>query len=176
MPPRFLLASLRSVSKLPEKNICPSCQFSNLLSQHRPRNQAVSRPLLSRRRHASTLSSTTAVNATKDIPAELKELHTALSYLQKEAPNYVNIGRLQLALRSLESQHPVVRIAGAFTLILKAPFFILADLFLLQSLVSNTVVLLDGSHGCCSQMSWVMKVGGSDSLKASERRMRGVSS
>ncbi|KAF2090716.1 hypothetical protein K490DRAFT_18170, partial [Saccharata proteae CBS 121410] len=64
-----------------------------------------------RRRHGSTLASTTAINAPSEVPPRLKELHVALDGLKSSAANYVNLSRLQLALRGLEARDPVVRIA-----------------------------------------------------------------
>ncbi|KAB8360826.1 hypothetical protein FH972_024560 [Carpinus fangiana] len=110
MPSRPLLAHLRAITRQTtgiQRTVCPSCQFTSLLRQYRVRSSS-SRQI---RRNASTLSSSTAVNASKDIPPELEKLHSAVGRLQKDAPNYVNISRLQLALRSLENNNPVIRVA-----------------------------------------------------------------
>lgn len=63
------------------------------------------------RRCASTLSSTTAVNARKNVPIRYKELYEALGDVRKKASAQVNISRLQLALQGLESETPTTRVA-----------------------------------------------------------------
>ncbi|EXJ91656.1 hypothetical protein A1O3_00206 [Capronia epimyces CBS 606.96] len=63
------------------------------------------------RRNASTLSSSTAVNATKTIPRRYQELYKALGDVRKKASAQVNLSRLQLALQGLESETPTTRVA-----------------------------------------------------------------
>ncbi len=63
------------------------------------------------RRYASGLSSNTALNATKNIPARYKELYEALGGVRKKASAQVNLSRLQLALQGLESETPTTRVA-----------------------------------------------------------------
>ncbi|KEF54624.1 uncharacterized protein A1O9_09066 [Exophiala aquamarina CBS 119918] len=63
------------------------------------------------RRCASTLSSTTAVNATKNVPSRYKGLYQALKDVRTKAPGQVNLSRLQLALQGLESETPTTRVA-----------------------------------------------------------------
>lgn len=63
------------------------------------------------RRCASTLSSNTAVNATKNIPTRYKGLYQALGDVRKKASAQVNISRLHLALQGLESETPTIRVA-----------------------------------------------------------------
>lgn len=60
---------------------------------------------------ASTLASSTAINPPSTVPPDLQRLHKSLAHLQDTASNYANLSRLQLALRSLESSSPVVRVA-----------------------------------------------------------------
>lgn len=64
-----------------------------------------------RRRTASTLSSNTAVNASRSVPAKYKPLYTALSEVRRDAPGHMSFSRLQLALQGLESIAPKIRIA-----------------------------------------------------------------
>ncbi|KAI9725067.1 MAG: hypothetical protein M1812_000343 [Candelaria pacifica] len=64
-----------------------------------------------RPRNASTLASVTTVNAPKVIRSELRPLHEALNDVKARAANYVNLSRLRLALRGLEGENPVVRVA-----------------------------------------------------------------
>ncbi|KAI9681704.1 MAG: hypothetical protein M1822_007056 [Bathelium mastoideum] len=61
--------------------------------------------------HATSLSSRTAINAPIDVPAHHRPLYDALDKLKSTASNYVNLSRLQLALRGLERGDTVVRIA-----------------------------------------------------------------
>ncbi|GME40016.1 hypothetical protein B0A49_09583 [Neofusicoccum parvum] len=84
----------------------------------RPPTHAATRPLhaprffsAARRRPAATLASRTAINAPLDVPPRLKELYQALDALKSDAASYVNLSRLQLALRGLETEDPVVRVA-----------------------------------------------------------------
>lgn len=124
MPPRIasvarLSTALRSRSKA-DLFFCPSCSLWRLADAP---TTAAPRPLhaprffsATRRRNASTLASRTAINAPLDVPPRLKELHQALDALKSDAASYVNLSRLQLALRGLESEDPVVRVAGAYNL------------------------------------------------------------
>lgn len=57
------------------------------------------------------LVSSTAINAPTSVPHKYRELHQSLSALQGAAGSFVDRSRLQLALRSLESEHPVIRVA-----------------------------------------------------------------
>ena len=63
------------------------------------------------RRLVSTASAT-AINAKKPIPPPFQELHATLSALNDEASIYANESQLQLALRGLELENPVTRLAG----------------------------------------------------------------
>ncbi|RAH77652.1 hypothetical protein BO86DRAFT_412950 [Aspergillus japonicus CBS 114.51] len=47
----------------------------------------------------------------RNIPPRLKGLHTTLDQLKDVAPEQVNLSRLQLAMRGLESETPVIRVA-----------------------------------------------------------------
>ncbi|KAF2276453.1 uncharacterized protein EI97DRAFT_40285 [Westerdykella ornata] len=90
-----------------------------------PRGRAIGRPLRSlapynwpqfntrflRRQYATTLVSPTAINARPDVPSRNQELYNALTDLHKTAEQYVNLSRVQLALRGLAAQEPVMRIA-----------------------------------------------------------------
>ena len=62
-------------------------------------------------RKASTLSSVTAINASKNIPARLQPLYAALGELRSKASAHVSLSRLQLAQQGLESESPKIRIA-----------------------------------------------------------------
>lgn len=65
------------------------------------------------RRYVSngSLASTTAINAPTNTPHDLRELYQQLLLLQDKASSYVDLSRLQLAIRSLEAADPVIRVA-----------------------------------------------------------------
>ncbi|EAW12694.1 uncharacterized protein ACLA_011210 [Aspergillus clavatus NRRL 1] len=50
-------------------------------------------------------------SAGRNVPAQYKELYEALNRAREAAPEQVNVSRLQLALRGLESEVPLVRVA-----------------------------------------------------------------
>jgi hypothetical protein len=64
-----------------------------------------------KQRNASTLASSTAVNANKTIPTRNKELYESLNEVKKKAYAQVNLSRLQLAIQSLETDIPTTRVA-----------------------------------------------------------------
>jgi hypothetical protein len=70
-----------------------------------------------RARSASTHVSPTAINLRPNIPPKNKELYDALSALSGAAETYVNISRLQLALRGLAAHDAVTRVAGTIPII-----------------------------------------------------------
>jgi len=70
-------------------------------------------PLKFRVRSASTLVSPTAINYRPNVPPKNEELYNALSGLSGAAEQYVNLSRLQLALRGLATENAVTRVAGA---------------------------------------------------------------
>ncbi|GAB7330584.1 hypothetical protein MBLNU13_g02170t1 [Cladosporium sp. NU13] len=121
-----------------EKYVCPSCQFSSaarrttstassLPGQHQryetralhaqarardvcvPKHAAKLAPAI--RRYNGTLVSSSAINAPSTVPLEFRDLHQRLNALQDSASGFVDLSRLQLALRSLESADPVIRVA-----------------------------------------------------------------
>lgn len=60
----------------------------------------------------SSLASSTAIGATRSVPEGLQKLHHALVKVKRDAGIFVNYIKLELALRSLETQHPRIRLAG----------------------------------------------------------------
>ncbi|OJD33373.1 serine threonine protein phosphatase 2b catalytic subunit protein [Diplodia corticola] len=120
MPPRIrsvarLSTALRSRSKA-DLFFCPSCSLWRLADSQPPAAATTAHALsrhfsAARRRPAAALASRTAINAPLDVPPRLKELYQALDVLKSDAASYVNFSRLQLALRGLESEDPVVRVA-----------------------------------------------------------------
>jgi hypothetical protein len=85
---------------------CPACSIWRL----RPITPGRARPSRNKR-PASTLVSSTAINATKSIPPRNRDLYQALNELKKKAYGQVNLSRLQLAIQGLESERPTTRIA-----------------------------------------------------------------
>ncbi|RMZ78241.1 hypothetical protein DV737_g3973, partial [Chaetothyriales sp. CBS 132003] len=62
-------------------------------------------------RCASTLTSTTAINAPDSVPARYKDLYAALANVRHTASPFVSLSRLQLAQQGLQSPCPKFRIA-----------------------------------------------------------------
>ncbi|EYE98463.1 uncharacterized protein EURHEDRAFT_448739 [Aspergillus ruber CBS 135680] len=58
-----------------------------------------------------TFTTSAAINAGKNVPPRFKELYAALNRIGDVATDRVNLSRLQLALRGLESEEPLVRVA-----------------------------------------------------------------
>lgn len=123
MPPRLraapALSQLRS-KRASDLSVCPSCSTWRLrdapASALRPGRPGARRQRPSARaRHASSVASTTAINAPAEVPPAWGELHRALDGLRGAAASYVNLSRLQLALRGLEGGDAVVRVAGRFS-------------------------------------------------------------
>lgn len=108
-PKLFLVAMKRPLSRPTEFNkildrlfFCPSCSTWRISQSRRPTSFT---------RKASTLTSRTAVNATKTIPARFRPLYTALEELRRAAPAHVSLSRLELAQQGLESESPKIRVA-----------------------------------------------------------------
>ena len=107
---RQLASTVQAVTSRP--TTCPRCSLRSILYDLRIRRQ--SQKGASRRvRNASTLVSSTAVNATKDIPPKYRELYDALQSLKRDARNFVDLSKVNLALRGLESSNATIRIAGS---------------------------------------------------------------
>lgn len=114
--------------KLHKPFVCASCSFRRALSTragtapkrvHPPRllDLRVS-TFLARsptcKRYATTTSSVTSVNVPRSTPPAFRKLDQALAALEKEAAVYVNTSQLRLALRGLESEDAITRIASMF--------------------------------------------------------------
>ncbi|KAI4281563.1 MAG: hypothetical protein L6R35_005624, partial [Caloplaca aegaea] len=85
---------------------------TNLFNPSNRLKKPTRRTPLPTRRPLSTITSVTTVNAQKDIPHAFQELYHALSVLQREAAVYTNLSQLRLALRGLESENAVTRVAA----------------------------------------------------------------
>ncbi|EMF11791.1 uncharacterized protein SEPMUDRAFT_164175 [Sphaerulina musiva SO2202] len=73
-----------------------------------PRTSLVSR---ASRLYYASLASSTAINAPTSVPPHLHALYQSLLHLESSASSYIDLSRLQLALRSLESADALIRIA-----------------------------------------------------------------
>ena len=107
------------ISRRPaRKFICLSCAIQRhqpIAPSRRPLSTSIPRlsTRLSSQSDRSSLRSSTAINAVKDVRPAVRQLYDALAELKDKAPVYVNLSRLQLALSSLESgEHAKIRIAG----------------------------------------------------------------
>lgn len=69
-----------------------------------------------------SFTTSSAITAGKTVPPRFKELYDALSGIQGAAIEQVSISRLQLALRGLESDAPLIRIAGKTVLLQHFPW------------------------------------------------------
>ncbi|KAL8995636.1 MAG: hypothetical protein Q9169_004679 [Polycauliona sp. 2 TL-2023] len=111
MPPNSASNLVRSAFQSRSAYVCPSCCLRNATKPLRKARSANYRvPVLAQRR-ASTITSVTAVNAKKDIPSAFRPLYEAIAALQTEAAVYSNLSQIQLALRGLESENAITRIA-----------------------------------------------------------------
>ena len=137
LPPQLF----RSQSQRPLKLFfCPSCSVWRLArppshprhSRPRPelpKLQSHARPLsisAQRRQHtdfAPKISAATVINASADVRPHFKELYHALDALKQQAGSYVNLSRLELALRGLQNSDPVVRVAGVFKMLIVSSDF-----------------------------------------------------
>ena len=118
MPPKPATGLFdRTLSTLTRSSfVCPVCSHRRAFSvkAHTLRGYQfpTCRPQLSKTRTASTTASVTAVNAKREVPPAFQELYTSLKALETKAGVYVNTSQLHLALRGIESENPVTRIAG----------------------------------------------------------------
>ncbi|KAF3892553.1 hypothetical protein GY631_4151 [Trichophyton interdigitale] len=86
---------------------CPSCSQIRQLSSSGP----ASTPRSTIKRSASTLPGSSIVSATKNIPEKFQELYKALEELKNTSGNHVDLSRLELAQRGIETENPLIRIA-----------------------------------------------------------------
>ena len=124
MPPKLpLISKAVSSPSLPSRSfVCASCRYSRnralcngpsrLRSQGKRKAHEGTSLLI---RAASTTASVTAVNVRRNIPPRFLKLHESLKALETEAAVYINSSQLRLALRGLESENAVTRIAGNFS-------------------------------------------------------------
>lgn len=114
MPPKLRGSLQKSLLCLDGSGIflCPSCatwrrSFSTRAKGVPRRGARLPSPAYRQ------LATSSVINAGRDVPPRFKELHEALTQVGNTAPSQINLSRLQLALRGLESEEPLVRVAGA---------------------------------------------------------------
>lgn len=130
MPSRLRSALSKSLSRPLDTGSayrCPSCAPRRRTLTTRTGINAnvdkVNRARQGSRQNARLLESTSAeksrsfttspaINPGKTVPSRFKELYDSLSGVNDAAIEQVSISRLQLALRGLESEEPLIRIAG----------------------------------------------------------------
>ena len=114
MPPKFALLANSISTRLPSAFVCLQCRFHSGVYFARTNINAStnlhSRRYVGRQRAAST-ASTTAIDARREIPPQFQQLHASLSALKEEASIYTNSHQVQLALRGLESEDALIRVA-----------------------------------------------------------------
>lgn len=112
MPARILRSAKAHVAPSREaaasSYLCSTCALWNTRPSLRKSAHQLSRQII---RPASSLRSSTAVNATRNVPPRLKELDRALEQLERHAVAHINSSRLKLARKGLEGEQPVVRVA-----------------------------------------------------------------
>lgn len=134
MPPRIALSPRALRAAVTEAYVCKSCSSQArsisrfAAKQPSPLTETdiahvsklralgtswrdIARQLSKTRHYTDSLASRTAINAPSTVAPELRELHQKLLLLQEKASSYVDLSRIQLAMRSLESEDPVTRIA-----------------------------------------------------------------
>ena len=122
MPTKLPLSAKAASSLFPSSRIfvCSSCRYkqaraiSNGSARLGTQANRKARETTLNVRTASTTASVTAVNVRRDIPPQFQALHESLKALESEAAVYINSSQLGLALRGLESENAVTRIAGRF--------------------------------------------------------------
>ena len=121
--PTILPLSAKAVYSLSPSSrlfVCSSCRYkqaravSNGSAPLRTRANRKARGTTLHIRTVSTIASVTAVNVRREIPPKFRILHESLKALESEAAVYINSSQLRLALRGLESENAVTRIAGRF--------------------------------------------------------------
>lgn len=129
MPPKLHGSLPRSLSRLTTKTAviaasegigvfcCPSCtiwrrSLSGATTGRHRRLQNAPASKTTAPRHGRRYATSPVVNVTRNIPPRFKELHSALEGVGEAAATHVNLSRLHLAQRGLESEKPVIRVAG----------------------------------------------------------------
>lgn len=121
MPPRIRGALSTSLLHVADSGggffYCPSCATWRRTLSTRP---SALQPRRGHRLHHSPiwnsdqrrLATSSVLNAGRNVPDRFRELYEALDEVKNTAPEQLSLSRLQLALRGLESETPLIRIAG----------------------------------------------------------------
>lgn len=115
MPSNFARINNGSFTKVSSSTIYPLSGIykKSLNSQRRVKVQLQTQHRFSSQvRHSSTTTSISAFNARKGIPVQLQHLHSSLNALHHDAILHLDLSQLKLALRGLESERLVTRIAS----------------------------------------------------------------
>jgi len=145
MPPNLRGSLPRSLSRPLDSGgvfYCPSCStwrrtISTRRKTYRPGTSTSTSGIIPRGRDGDlnaqrqTFTTSSAINAGKNVPPRFKELYAALNRVGDVATDRVNLSRLQLALRGLESEEPLVRVAGESTfhlIVARRVIFLIVDL------------------------------------------------
>ncbi|KAF7130945.1 hypothetical protein CNMCM5793_003880 [Aspergillus hiratsukae] len=124
MPPKLRSSISKSLSRPSDNGLiyyCPSCSIwrRSLTTRSRghvtprqdqkrlPSSPSISLANVCRRQ----LATSSLASARRKVPERFRELYEALNRVRDAAPEQVNISRLQLALRGLESEVPLIRVA-----------------------------------------------------------------
>ena len=122
MSPKLALLANSISTPTSSAFVCSLCRFHRsvytILRKSNALSSAYASQHLGRRRLGSTASAT-AIDAKKVISPSFQELHTSLIALEERASAYINSSQLQLALRGLESENAVTRVAGRVTFTLR---------------------------------------------------------
>ncbi|KAJ6002263.1 hypothetical protein N7522_007490 [Penicillium canescens] len=123
MAPRMRSALTKSLSRSLDSNsvfYCPSCAIWRRILSTRASGRSIDKTDTLRRssrpQNIITASTprpfnTSSVITAKSVPPRFKELYTALEGVKDAALEQVNLSRLQFALRGLESETPLIRVA-----------------------------------------------------------------
>ncbi|PIG88156.1 hypothetical protein AARAC_011369 [Aspergillus arachidicola] len=115
MPPKLRGSLSKGLPRAGEKAAayyCPSCSTRRRTLSTRRNGIVPPRLEASRLSFFSSRPITTSsVIHARHVPPRLRELYEALNKIQGVATEQVNISRLQLALRGLESEAPIIRVA-----------------------------------------------------------------
>ncbi|OJJ48409.1 hypothetical protein ASPZODRAFT_93002 [Penicilliopsis zonata CBS 506.65] len=121
MPPKLRGSLSRSFARPADPTgvfYCPSCAVwrraattrSSGNSDNHSRGRGSPSTSASTVNHRS-IATSPGINALRNVPARFRELYEALDRVRAAAPEQVNLSRMHLALRGLESETPVVRVA-----------------------------------------------------------------
>ncbi|KAJ5146215.1 uncharacterized protein N7515_000779 [Penicillium bovifimosum] len=124
MAPRLRNALAKSLSRPLDNSAvfyCPSCAVWLRSLSTRADTRRTDKPDSYRRAGRASKAitefsprafSTSTVITAKSVPSRFKELHAALEAVKDAGLEQVNLSRLQFALRGLESETPLIRVAG----------------------------------------------------------------